>query len=168
MIKNVGLILALTTAGLLPGMELGGAYGVRALARFPDQSPVTAQHQSDLSICSPDLTQMDINDCWQSQMEASDQRLMELLGELEQVLTTAEVAQLRSVQRLWLDYRRRHCQWQADFFIGGSIRFMVYASCADSLTWERIAALKFNLCEGQGMTGVCEASRRYDRPMGQP
>ena len=101
-------------------------------------------------------------------MEASDQQLTALLDDLEQVLTLPEAAQLRSIQGLWLDYRRRHCQWQANFFAGGSIQPMVYASCADDLTWERIAALKFNLCEGQGMTGACEASRRYDRPMGQP
>lgn len=168
MIKNASLTLALITAALLPGIGFDGTYGAPALADFPDQSPVTAQHESGLTPCSPDLTQMAINECWQAQMEASDQRLTALLGNLEQVLTTAEVAQLRSVQRLWLDYRRRHCQWQADFFTGGSIRPIVYASCADSLTWERITALKVNLCEGQGMTGGCEASRRYDRPMGEP
>lgn len=164
MIKNAGLTLALITATLLPGIGRGGAYGDRALADFADQPLIRAQDESGLTPCSSDLTQMGINGCWQAQMEASDHRLTALLGDLEQVLTTAELAQLRSVQRLWLDYRRRHCQWQAGFFAGGSIRPMVYASCADGLTWERIAALKFNLCEGQGMTGACEASQRYDRP----
>lgn len=168
MIKNVGLTLALITAAFLPSMGFGGTYGAPALADFPDQPPVMPQNESGPTPCSGDLTQMEINDCWQAQMEAGDQRLTALLEDLEQVLTTAEVAQLRSIQRLWLDYRRRHCQWQADFFAGGSIRPMVYASCADSLTWERITALKFNLCEGQGMTGACEASGRYDRPMGEP
>ncbi len=168
MIKNAGLTLALITAGLLPGMRPGETYNVQALADFSDQSLVIAEPESGRSICSSELTQMEINNCWQAQLEASDQRLTALLGDLEQILTTAEVAQLRSIQRLWLDYRRRHCQWQADFFTGGSIRPMVYASCADGLTWERITALKFNLCEGQGMTGACEASRRYDQPTGEP
>lgn len=167
MIKHTGLTLLVITVGLLPWMGPGSAPGAQAQSDLPDQPPVTTQDEAGPSLCNPDLTQMEMNECWQAQLEASDRRLTALLGDLEQVLDVAEVVQLRSVQRLWLDYRRRHCQWQANFFAGGSIQPMVYASCADSLTWERIAALKINLCEGQGMTGDCEASRRYDQPREQ-
>lgn len=168
MIKSAGLTLVLITAGLLPWVGPGSPPGAQAQSDLPDQPAVTAEDGAGPSLCNPDLTQMEINECWQAQLESSDRRLTALLGDLEQVLTVAEVAQLRSVQRLWLDYRRRHCQWQANFFAGGSIQPMVYASCAASLTWERIATLKMNLCEGQGITGACEASRRYDQPLGQP
>jgi len=101
-----------------------------------------------------------------SKRETDDvQRMMgALLTEVEETLEPAETERLESVQAKWRDYRDGHCQWQAAFSEGGSIQPTLYSTCITDLTLRRIEELKINLCEGQGMTGPCEASRRYDRP----
>ena len=88
-----------------------------------------------------------------------DSLIQDLRGHLEQ----AEYAQLLNVQRDWTQYRDGHCKWQAHFAEGGSIQPTEYATCIDVLTWNRIDELKVNLCEGNGMTGACTASAKYDR-----
>ena len=37
-------------------------------------------------------------------------------------------------------------------------------TCEARLTAARIAELKEHLCEGEGLTGPCEASKHYDAP----
>ena len=68
------------------------------------------------------------------------------------------------VQKTWAVYREAHCAWQAAFSEGGSIQSELCSACLTEITWDRIKELKLTLCEGQGLTGSCEASRRYDRP----
>lgn len=54
-----------------------------------------------------------------------------------------------------------HCQWQANFFEGGSVQPMWHAICLTQQYRDRIEALRLNLCMGNGMTGECEESLKY-------
>lgn len=71
---------------------------------------------------------------------------------------------LLEVQEKWRAYRSAHCAWQAPTEESVSIRPTLEATCMTSLTWDRIDELNVNLCERRGLTGECEASRRYARP----
>jgi len=74
-------------------------------------------------------------------------RLDALLADLDASLGENERAELREVQRRWRAFRDAHCRWQRALH-----------HCTDRT---RIADLRIDLCEGQGMTAECEASLRY-------
>jgi uncharacterized protein YecT (DUF1311 family) len=105
-----------------------------------------------------------MNECNRREADVVQQLLGALLTDVGNTLDAGEMKQLQDVQVEWRDYRDAHCQWQAAFFEGGSIQPTVHSGCLIDLTWNRIQELKINLCEGNGMTGPCEASSRYDRP----
>jgi uncharacterized protein YecT (DUF1311 family) len=42
----------------------------------------------------------------------------------------------------WIKYRDSHCKFEASFYEGGSMQPMIYSSCLESVTMERIKELK--------------------------
>jgi uncharacterized protein YecT (DUF1311 family) len=42
----------------------------------------------------------------------------------------------------WIKYRDAHCKFEASFYEGGSMQPMIYSSCLESVTMERIKELK--------------------------
>jgi uncharacterized protein YecT (DUF1311 family) len=104
-----------------------------------------------------------MNDCFYRQAQ-EDQRLLDsLVSDLGRALDRPAMSRLQEAQKTWLTYRSEHCAWEASFFEGGSIRPTILSTCMSSVTWNRIDELKVKLCEASGMTGQCEASKRYDR-----
>jgi len=93
--------------------------------------------------------------------DASKRRLASLLQELEPKLDSKARQELRVIQAQWERLRGKDCEWERGLFEGGSIAPTVYWSCVQARTQERIDRLKILLCEGAGMTGPCEASRKY-------
>ena len=114
--------------------------------------------------CGDSTTQNAMNECFGREAKQDQLLLESLLKELAAKLDAPDKERLEEVQSLWVKYRDAHCRWQAGFFEGGSVQPMMYSTCISALTWNRIEELKVNLCEGAGMTGPCEASKRYDRP----
>ena len=113
--------------------------------------------------CGDSTSQTSMNECFAREAEHDQQLLDALLKELGDKLDPAETGRLQGVQLEWTKYRDSHCHWQAGFSEGGSIQPTVYSTCISALTWNRIDELKVDLCEGAGLTGPCEASKRYDR-----
>jgi uncharacterized protein YecT (DUF1311 family) len=111
-----------------------------------------------------DLAQRPMNECFAREAKQDQQLLEELLKELNGRLGGSEKERLAEAQSLWSRYMDAHCRWRASFFEGGSVQPTMHSTCISSLTWNRIEELKLVLCEGAGMTGPCEASKRYDRP----
>jgi len=72
--------------------------------------------------------------------------------------------QFQAAQKKWQAYRAAQCEFEAPRDEIATIMPTIWANCMATAAWNRIDELKFNLCEGRGMTGECEASRRYDRP----
>jgi uncharacterized protein YecT (DUF1311 family) len=112
--------------------------------------------------CGDMATQTAMNICFANEARQSEQLLEALLQELNAKLEPQQRKALASVQANWVEYRRAHCDWQAAFFDGGSIQPTILSTCYQELTRKRIDELKTDLCEGAGMTGECDASRRYD------
>ncbi len=106
-------------------------------------------------------TQSEMNACAERQLQYSDQRLEQLLGELQVRLGQGAWQELQAVQERWEAFKAADCGWVTARFEGGSIATMNNLICLDSHNAERIERLKIFLCDGYGMTGPCEASERY-------
>lgn len=50
----------------------------------------------------------------------------------------------------WIKYRDSHCKFEASFYEGGSMQPMIYSSCLESVTKDRIKELKEALKEFSG------------------
>lgn len=50
----------------------------------------------------------------------------------------------------WIKYRDSHCGFEASFYEGGSMQPMIYSSCLESVTKDRIKELKEALKEFSG------------------
>jgi uncharacterized protein YecT (DUF1311 family) len=106
-------------------------------------------------------TQLEMNTCAGRAAEAASAKLARLVKELEPKLDPQARDEFRNIQAQWNEYRHRDCNWERDMFGRGSVAPMVYGYCSAARTSERIERLKILLCEGAGVTGPCEASRKY-------
>ena len=107
------------------------------------------------------LTQFDMNKCASEAAAAAYNKLEALLDELHSHMDMSQYQKLASIQENWEKIAEEHCHWEADFFAGGSAQPMWLAGCLEKQYRQRIDALLFNLCEGHGMTGDCEAAQKY-------
>jgi uncharacterized protein YecT (DUF1311 family) len=107
------------------------------------------------------VTQFEMNVCAGRKAARQKKKLTALLNDLKQSLEPEKWQELHDLQAAWVTLRDRDCRWETSFAAGGSIAPLVSANCVANLTRERIARLKIFLCEGQGLTGPCDASRKY-------
>ena len=126
--------------------------------------PADLPAQSTPINCGALTTQSAMNECLGREAAGVQGLLDTLLKEIGRTLDAGETKRLNDVQKTWAAYREAHCAWQAAFSEGGSIQSELRSACLTEITWDRIKELRLTLCEGQGLTGSCEASRRYDRP----
>jgi uncharacterized protein YecT (DUF1311 family) len=106
-------------------------------------------------------TQSDINLCATAEADRATKSLDDLLAALRAKLSVPEWKELQSVQEDWSRFVDHQCRWEASLLEGGSIAPASSASCQRTLTRQRIDVLKSFLCEGAGMTGPCQESRRF-------
>lgn len=100
--------------------------------------------------CSNALTTMEINTCAAAQQEQTEaqlnavyQQLMERLAEPDGLDDPASVQQqVRTAQRLWIDFRKADCDAQFALYAGGSIRTAVYLGCMQTRAAQRITELE--------------------------
>lgn len=110
-------------------------------------------------------TQLAMDECATQKAQNSQQMLTQLIEELQLKYADTDMGRnLVEIQKEWEALREKDCQWQSSFFEGGSIAPMRYAICVYGYNARRISELKFFLCEGAGMTGPCEESKKYDNP----
>jgi len=110
--------------------------------------------------CSNAVTQADLNLCAGETVQQSQQKLEQLLKELQIKMDNNTWTKLVAVQQEWANFRDDDCKWQ---ILGdGSIAPMMEALCISSHNNQRIQDLKFFLCPGDGLTGPCPASQKYD------
>jgi uncharacterized protein YecT (DUF1311 family) len=102
-----------------------------------------------------------MNACAAKRADDAQKRLAALLVELKSALQPRVRKGLEDVQARWAELRELDCNWERSMFEGGSVASQVYATCIATQTEQRIERLKLFLCEGAGMTGPCEASRKY-------
>ena len=96
-----------------------------------------------------------------NRLKANQQRLSQLLAQLNTSLPSESAQQLGQNQARWQTLARDECGWQRDLSGGGSMAPLVFLTCLDQRASERINWLKLFLCEGYGSTGDCDASKHY-------
>jgi uncharacterized protein YecT (DUF1311 family) len=117
-----------------------------------------------LGRCKGIVAQQSANICYTAVADSLAGRLDTLLAELRRKLPRSRYGELEVAQAHWSRYLVAHCKWEHGIAEGGTRAPMIEAGCEAELTVARIAELKLHLCEGEGLTGPCEASRRYDGP----
>lgn len=134
-------------------------------------SPISAQDAADSKTLdcrgwtTRVLSQTEMNICAGRDAETQQQKLQNLVGDLRDKLAAKEPTQwarLEANQKNWLDFVEQDCEWEATFSDAGSIRPLVHARCLSGAIAQRIARLRIFLCEGEGLTGECAASRKYE------
>jgi uncharacterized protein YecT (DUF1311 family) len=111
--------------------------------------------------CANALIQSEIDIC----VEGEAKRLTDLARTLdEDIQQNIDHPNPEAVPLLfenWLKLRNAECNWEAGLFEGGSIRPTIYFGCLASWARERILRRAVILCDGAGMTGECNESRKY-------
>ncbi|QHB32352.1 lysozyme inhibitor LprI family protein [Yersinia canariae] len=92
--------------------------------------------------CQKAATQLDMNQCTNSDYKKAD---AELNRTYKEVLAKTPVAQrplLKSAQLTWIKYRDADCMFQASATEGGSVHPMIISACLTHKTEERTTQLK--------------------------
>ena len=133
--------------------------------KTPKSKPIQATVPQTATVnCGDSADQTSMNQCFALEARQDLKLLDTLMKELGDRLDPVQKEHLEEVQSQWVKYKDAHCEWQAAFFEGGSVQPTMYSTCGIALTLNRIEELKLDLCEGAGMTGPCEESKRYDPP----
>ncbi|MES2830385.1 MAG: lysozyme inhibitor LprI family protein [Pseudomonadota bacterium] len=119
---------------------------VPATAATPERDAVYRERNQERTMlpadrCADAGTQAALNECaFQSFLETSA-AMSQQLRSIETALTPARRQTWRQVQKAWLTFRTKTCQFEAGAVGQGSARQMVQWQCADRLTKQRIAEL---------------------------
>jgi uncharacterized protein YecT (DUF1311 family) len=105
--------------------------------------PVRAQNGETEIDCKTAQTQMAMNYCAYQSFKAADAELNQVYRQLRNNYKgTAQERQLVDAQLVWIKFRDADCKFSADRFKGGSIAPLIYSSCQEGLTKQRIRSLK--------------------------
>jgi uncharacterized protein YecT (DUF1311 family) len=92
--------------------------------------------------CDDPQTQADMNLCANEAYQLADADLSRVYQQLLQSLPASDREALNEAETAWLIYRDLNCEFEASLFEGGSIQPLMYYSCMERMTDERIALLQ--------------------------
>lgn len=92
------------------------------------------------------IDQTAINRCAHDQAQQAEQRLQQLISELQPRLTAVQRLQLQAAQTAWKQVLRHDCALEAGYVAGGSIEPLIIAGCAEQHRLQRIQQLRHYLC----------------------
>ena len=98
--------------------------------------------QADNVDCRNAETQSEINQCVQLDFQQQDDELNRIYQQYHAKLDNIRKEQLKQAQVVWINFRNLSCQYEADYYQGGSLAPMVYSSCLKDKTKERLGDLK--------------------------
>ena len=95
--------------------------------------------------CQNAMTQRDMNQCAYLDFQKEDKVLNQLYQRHRATLSNERKTQLKEAQQAWLRFRDLSCDYEADFYVGGSIAPMVKSACLIAQTKNRIVDLNHYL-----------------------
>lgn len=101
-----------------------------------------APSSSNLPGCETAQTQAEMTRCAQERYEQVDARLNQLVEQVRTQLSEDDRSRFGQAEQAWIDYRRQNCDFESSLFSGGSIEPMIYYSCMERMTGDRIATLQ--------------------------
>ncbi|NJL88269.1 MAG: DUF1311 domain-containing protein [Leptolyngbyaceae cyanobacterium SM1_1_3] len=121
----------------------------------PNELPPNASNQPPGSVpASPDIaslpdadcqnpeTQTAMNQCAKASYDQADTKLNQVYNQLKPSLSAQQQDQLTQAELAWIDFRDRHCEFEAGQFEGGSVQPTIYYSCLAQVSAERTAELQ--------------------------
>lgn len=93
------------------------------------------------STCDNPSTQSEMNQCAGDSYERVDRELNRVYQNVYRNTSGTIRQNLIQAEQAWIQYRDRHCDYEASYFEGGSMQPTIYAGCLESLTRERIEEL---------------------------
>jgi uncharacterized protein YecT (DUF1311 family) len=87
-------------------------------------------------------TQAEMNQTASQGYYKADAELNKVYKVLMSKLDENGKALLVKAENDWIKYRDSHCKFEASFYEGGSMQPMIYSSCLESVTMNRIKELK--------------------------
>ena len=127
---------------LLP--KASSVYSSKTLA-LASSIKITADKPTKQKVteCSNPITQAAMNFCSKLSAEAADKELNQVYQELRKKLRgTPPEKKLIEAQLAWIEFRDADCAFEISRFEGGSIVPLVYATCLESRTKQRIKTLE--------------------------
>ena len=107
--------------------------------------PVSPQKQD----CGQLTTQSDINACARANYAVSDRMLNQVYQTLQSSLLAADKSRLTIAEQAWIEFRDAQCEFERNRFEGGSIAPLIWSSCLEHITDQRIEELRAQAGETQ-------------------
>ncbi|HEY9817556.1 MAG TPA: lysozyme inhibitor LprI family protein [Candidatus Obscuribacterales bacterium] len=115
----------------------------------PEPTPITPFSPGEREVgvvngvdCQNAQTQSDMNLCAGETYKLADDDLNRLYQQVLNQLPQSDRPALIEAQEAWLAYRDTNCDFEASLFEGGSIQPLMYYSCLERMTDERIEVLQ--------------------------
>ncbi|HEV7892822.1 MAG TPA: lysozyme inhibitor LprI family protein [Pyrinomonadaceae bacterium] len=110
---------------------------------------VPAQKPEANDPCRDPQSQAEMNMCAAKRFKAADAELNRVYNRLVSKLgdDAGSLARLKTAETSWLKYRDDNCDYEADFFEGGSMKPLIYSSCMERMTKARTAELRGQIKE---------------------
>jgi uncharacterized protein YecT (DUF1311 family) len=104
---------------------------------------VHAQHMNTADApCKSAGSGAETTTCFVTAAKSADTEMNHTYRELIDKLNQDDRNKLRTVQRLWIQFRDANCKAERDLYTGGSAYSMVYAACMESETRYRTNDLR--------------------------
>ena len=87
--------------------------------------------------CNRAATQADLNQCAAQRLDQENKAINRVYRDYMAQLSPKQQARLRDVQRAWITYKDRACEFDVSGVEGGSVHSMVLADCLATRTAER-------------------------------
>ena len=104
--------------------------------------PVVLVSSMSFADCNKNLNQTDLNICTAQEYKKEDQKLNKLYQAYTAKLGSAERKQFTEIQKSWVNYKDKDCQYAAQDYKGGSIYPMILNTCLTEKTKDRIDDLE--------------------------
>lgn len=98
--------------------------------------------QADNFNCRNASSQLEINQCSDQEFKEKDKELTKLYKYYYMKLDNPRKSQLQNSQHAWKIFRDLSCQYEANYYEGGSLAPMIYSNCLKDKTKARINDLK--------------------------
>jgi uncharacterized protein YecT (DUF1311 family) len=106
-------------------------------------TPAFAQHMNEKDApCQGVGSGADMAQCMYSAFQKADRELNNTYRQIFPKIEPAQQAELRTAQRLWVQFRDADCKAEYDLFGGGSGGPTAKSTCLEAVTRQRIEDLK--------------------------
>ncbi len=107
------------------------------------------------------VSRLEISRCAESDANRADQKLDQLLADIEATVSGEQRDEFKLIQTQWKALAKQQCAWETGNFQNGADAQLAFSLCTKQLTMDRIQELKLLLCPERGLSGPCPEAQKY-------